>query len=152
MSKLVLAWRFLPFDALGTAALYEVLQLRSEVFVVEQACAFQDMDGADQQALHLLGTDSAGRLQAYARCMPAGVKYKEASIGRVITSAALRGQGAGHALMREAIDRLHLAWGPQAIRIGAQSRLADFYRQHGFKPSGQPYMEDDIPHIEMLRS
>lgn len=151
MSKLALEWRFLPFDALGTAELYEVLRLRSEVFVVEQACAFQDMDGADQQALHLMGTDSAACLQAYARCIPPGLKFKEASIGRVITCAALRGQGAGHVLMRQAIERLHQAWGLQAIRIGAQSRLADFYRQHGFESTGQPYIEDGIPHIEMLR-
>ncbi len=151
MSKLTLEWRFLRFDSLSTVELYEMLQLRSEVFVVEQSCAFQDMDGADQQALHLLGTDSAGHLQAYARCIPAGLKFKEASIGRVITSAAMRGQGAGHVLMREAIERLHQAWGHQAIRISAQSRLADFYRQHGFEPSGQPYIEDGIPHIEMLR-
>lgn len=151
MSKLALQWRFLPFGALGTAELYEVLRLRSEVFVVEQSCAFQDMDGADQQAMHLLGTDTAGRVQAYARCIPAGLKFNEASIGRVITSAALRGQGAGHELMRLAIERLHQAWGLQAIRIGAQSRLEAFYRQHGFVPDGQPYDEDGIAHIEMLR-
>ncbi len=151
MSAPALNWRVLPFDALSSAALYELLRLRAQVFVVEQACAFQDMDGADQQALHLLGTDTTGRLQAYARCIPAGLKFKEASIGRVITSAALRGQGAGHVLMRQAIERLHQAWGVQPIRIGAQSRLADFYRQHGFEPSGLPYMEDGIAHIEMLR-
>lgn len=146
-----LNWRFVPFSALSTAELYALLQLRSAVFVVEQACAFQDMDDADQQALHVLGTNTQGQLHAYARCLPAGLKFKEASIGRVMTCADLRGQGAGHQLMRQAITRLHTAWGPQAIRIGAQSRLADFYRQHGFAPASEPYLEDGIPHIEMLR-
>lgn len=164
-----LTWRYLAFDQLSTADLYAVLQLRSEVFVVEQTCAFQDMDNADQEAMHLLGTcEPQGRaasdtaqtalggapaspLLAYARCLPAGLKFTEASIGRVITSQALRGQGAGHSLMREAISRLQQSWGVQAIRIGAQSRLQDFYRQHGFEPQGQVYLEDGIAHVEMLR-
>jgi ElaA protein len=146
-----LQWSFLPFSEFSAPELYEVLQLRSEVFVVEQACAFQDMDGADQQSMHLLGKSSAGQLQAYARCLPPGLKFKEASIGRVLTCEALRGQGAGHVLMRQAIAQVTTHWGPQAIRIGAQSRLQAFYQQLGFAPVGQPYIEDGIPHIEMLR-
>ena len=150
-----ITWRFVPFDALTTRELYELLQLRSEVFVVEQACVFQDMDGADVQAMHLLGTASggefSGQLVAYARCFAAGIKYAEASIGRVVTHARVRGTGAGHHLIRQAIEQIFLHWGRQPIRIGAQARLALFYRQHGFTDAGKPYVEDGIPHLEMLR-
>ena len=143
-------WKAAAFDALTLTELYDVLQLRSDVFVVEQACIFQDMDGADTEAMHLLGT-YGGKLVAYARCFAAGVKFKEASIGRLITRSALRGTGAGHVLLRRAIDSVTQQWGPQAIRIGAQARLEEFYRQHGFTTTGAPYIEDGIPHIEMLR-
>ena len=143
-------WKFAAFDALTLNELYAVLQLRSEVFVVEQACAFQDMDGADTEAMHLLGT-AGGQLVAYARCFAAGVKFKEASIGRLITRSTLRGSGAGHVLVRRALASVAQQWGPQAVRIGAQARLEKFYRQHGFETTGVPYIEDGIPHIEMLR-
>ena len=91
------------------------------------------------------------RSVAYARCFAAGVKFKEASIGRLITRSTLRGSGAGHVLVRQAIESVTQHSGPQAIRIGAQARLEMFYRQHGFETSGAPYIEDGIPHIEMLR-
>jgi ElaA protein len=145
-----IAWRFVAFEALTTRELYDVLQLRSEVFVVEQACIFQDMDGADAQAMHLLGT-LAGQLVAYARCFAAGAKFSEASIGRVATRDRVRGSGVGHVLMQQALAYLPQQWGPQAIRIGAQARLEHFYRQYGFVKTGAPYIEDGIPHIEMLR-
>ena len=98
----IITWRFVPFSALTTLELYELLRLRSEVFVLEQACAFQDLDGADTEAMHLLG-ERDGRLAAYARCFAAGVKFAEASIGRVVTQASARGGGIGHVLMKEAI-------------------------------------------------
>lgn len=145
-----ISWRFIAFEALTIPELYALLQLRSEVFVVEQACIFQDMDGADAQAMHLLGTVD-GELVACARCFPAGAKFAEASIGRVATREDVRGIGAGHALMQHALTGLQQHWGPQAIRIGAQARLEHFYRQHGFEKMGGPYIEDGIPHIEMLR-
>lgn len=146
-----ITWRFVSFDALTARELYAVLQLRSQVFVVEQDCVFQDMDGADAQAMHLLGM-RGGRLAAYARCFAGGVKFLEASIGRVITHESVRGSGAGHVLMKQAIASLTRQWGAQAIRIGAQARLEQFYRQHGFVKTGAPYIEDGIPHIEMLRT
>ncbi|NJS35863.1 MAG: GNAT family N-acetyltransferase [Brachymonas sp.] len=145
-----LQWHFSSYGALTLQQLYALLQLRSEVFVVEQNCVFQDMDGADDQAMHLLGTQGE-QLLAYARCFNAGIKFKEASIGRVITHASLRGTGAGHALMRQAIASMKMAWGAQPIRIGAQARLEKFYSQHGFITASAPYIEDGIPHIEMLR-
>jgi len=145
-----ISWRFVAFEALTTPELYALLQLRSEVFVVEQACAFQDMDGADAQAMHLMGT-LEGELVACARCFSAGAKFAEASIGRVATRDKVRRSGAGHVLMQQALACLQQHWGPQAIRIGAQARLEHFYRQHGFEKTGAPYIEDGIPHIEMLR-
>ncbi|MBH2020385.1 MAG: GNAT family N-acetyltransferase [Burkholderiales bacterium] len=144
-------WRYLAFDALTAPQLYAVLQLRSEVFVVEQACIFQDMDGADAQAMHLLGSQQ-GALVAYARCFAAGIKFAEASIGRIVTRSSLRGSGAGHALVEKAIACLSPPSAGQVIRIGAQARLEGFYRQHGFVKDGPVYLEDGIAHIEMQRS
>jgi ElaA protein len=154
-----LTWRFVEFGALTTRELYELLQLRSEVFVVEQACVFQDMDGADAQAMHLLGRlaegpgkqGQPGQLVAYARCFAAGIKFAESSIGRVVTHDKVRGSGAGHVLLQKAVACLTQQWGAQPIRIGAQARLEAFYKQHGFEATGAPYLEDGIAHIEMLR-
>ena len=146
-----LRWQFLSYGALTLQQLYALLQLRAEVFVVEQSCVFQDIDGADDQAMHLLGMQG-DQLVAYARCFNCGIKFKEASIGRVITRSNLRGTGAGHALMHQAIESMKLLWGTQPIRIGAQARLEMFYEQHGFISAGAPYIEDGIPHIEMLRT
>ena len=144
-------WHHLTFDELTTVQLYAALGLRSEVFVIEQACIFPDMDGADFQAVHVLGIQN-GILVAYARCFEAGLKFNEASIGRVVTRRSARGSGVGHAVMKKTIACLFHRWGLQAIRIGAQAHLEDFYRQHGFQKSGIPYCEDGIVHIEMLRS
>lgn len=147
-------WRCLPFGALLPHTLYALLRLRAEVFVVEQACAFQDLDNADPACLHLLGEthDEAGaHLLAYTRLVPAGLKYPEASIGRVVTAPATRGSGLGHALVRESVRQLQLLWGLQAIRIGAQAHLQGFYRQHGFVADGPLYLEDGIEHLEMIR-
>lgn len=147
-----LTWRCLPFDALHARTLYRLLQLRTEVFVIEQACAFQDMDGADPACFHLLGETADGALLACARLVPVGLKFPEVSIGRVVSAQAARGTGIGHALMREAVRAAHGLWGAQPIRIGAQARLQAFYRQHGFEPASDIYLEDGIDHIEMLRA
>ena len=144
-----LDWQLLPFDALSIRQLHDLLQLRSAVFVVEQACAFQDIDGADPQALHVLGT-RAGQLMAYARCFDAGVKHAEVSIGRVVTAPAQRGTGLGHALIRRALQAVAQQWGRQPVRIGAQARLARFYASHGFVDANRPYIEDGIDHLEMV--
>ena len=128
-------WKRLGFADLTPHQLYEVLQLRTDVFVMEQDCTFQDMDGTDLQAVHLLGTTSVEgqgeQLMAYARLFPAGIKFSEASIGRVLTRQCVRGTGLGHVLIREAIASVAALWGAQPIRIGAQSRLTAYYRQHG---------------------
>ncbi len=145
-----LVWQSVAHDAVTVPQLYALLALRCEVFVVEQNCPFQDIDGADLQAVHLMGW--AGQsLVAYARCLPSGVKYPQASIGRVVTHSSLRGGGAGHELMRRAIDCVQQHWGTQAICIDAQAHLVKFYNQLGFVEFGQGYVEDGIPHIAMKR-
>ena len=151
----VLRWRCLPFGALSADTLYRLLRLRSEVFVVEQNCVFLDMDGLDPQCLHVLGevldVDGTIHLQASTRLVPPGLAFAEASIGRVVTAPAARGGGIGHALMAESVRLLERLWGPQPIRIGAQAHLEAFYNRHGFVSDNKPYIEDGIPHIEMLR-
>ena len=145
-----LNWRCEAFDALKPQALYDLLRLRTEVFVMEQHCVFQDMDGADPACHHLLG-ERDGVLLAYARLVPAGLKFAEASIGRVVSDPALRGTGVGHTLMAQAVQVLQSLWGAQPIRIGAQAHLQAFYRRHGFETAGPIYDEDGIDHVEMLR-
>jgi len=146
-----LQWRSAPFGELLLPELYAALQLRSAVFVVEQNCLFHDMDGADAQAIHLLGLRD-GQLLAYARCFAPGIKFAEASIGRIATRLDSRGTGLGHELVEEAVDLVLARWGPQPIRIGAQARLKDFYRQHGFEDTDIAYVEDGIDHLEMVRT
>ena len=148
-------WRCLPFHALSADTLYRLLRLRSEVFVVEQECVFLDMDGLDALCLHVLGErvdpDGTVHLQASTRLVPPGLAFAEASIGRVVTAPVARGGGIGHALMAESLRLLEQVWGPQPVRIGAQAHLEAFYQRHGFVSDNKPYLEDGIPHIEMLR-
>ena len=142
-------WTLAAFNELCATQLHDLLQLRSEVFVVEQQCIFQDIDGADPLALHVLGY-LAGQLVACARCFPAGVKFTEASIGRVATRRDARGSGLGHALIKQAMASVSTQWGAQAIRIGAQAHLSRFYGAHGFAEVGIAYVEDGIDHLEMV--
>jgi ElaA protein len=156
-SPAAIRWQHVGFDALSPHQLYAALQLRTDVFVMEQNCPFQDMDGFDAQAVHVMGWsapepgESAPTLMVYARCFPAGVKFAEASIGRVMTRVSLRGTGMGLALMQQAMVCVQQQWGEQPIRISAQARLEKFYGKLGFITSSAPYLEDGIAHIEMLR-
>ena len=143
-------WHFACFDELTPREVHDMLQLRAAVFVVEQACAFQDVDGADPSSWHLLGTKGV-QLIAYCRLVPPGVKYPEASIGRVVTALEARRSGAGRALMREALRRAEALWPGAPLRIGAQLYLKAFYESFGFAQSSEPYEEDGILHIEMMR-
>jgi ElaA protein len=145
-------WRFARFEELTPREVHDILQARLAVFVIEQNCVFQDVDGADPACWHLLGNKgSATSLLAYCRIVPPGVKFAEPSIGRVITTAAARGTGAGRELMREAVARTTQLWPGQPIRIGAQAHLEKFYNEVGFVKASDPYDEDGILHIEMLR-
>ncbi len=144
-------WTCVRFDALSVGQLYDLLQLRSQVFVVEQHCVFLDIDGLDRQTLHLLGTAEDGALRAYARLIPPGVKAPDALIGRVVTAPAVRGGGTGRALMAESVARCEQLWPGHAITLHAQAHLERFYASFGFAPVGEPYLEDGIPHIEMRK-
>ncbi len=137
------------FEELTVFELYRILALRNEVFVVEQNCPYQDLDDKDQNSLHLFKMD-AGVCIAYARLLPSGLSYPEASIGRVVTSKIVRGRGYGIALMKEAIQTIKTAFNPSSIRISAQLYLKTFYESFGFQQDGDGYLEDGIPHIPMI--
>jgi ElaA protein len=124
-------------------------RLRVAVFIVEQDCVFQDVDGADPKCWHLLGY-SGDDVVAYSRLVPAGVKFDEPSIGRVITAPSVRRTGMGRVLMAEAMSRAAKLWPGEPIRIGAQAHLERFYGEFGFDKASEPYDEDGILHIEML--
>lgn len=137
-----------PFEALSTQELYEVLKLRIEVFVVEQNCIYQDIDGKDSKAIHILGYYN-GDLAAYCRIFDAGYYFDEASIGRVIVSPKYRDKKFGHDLMKIAIQAVEDNFDKKQITISAQMYLQKFYESHGFVKTSEMYLEDDIPHIQM---
>jgi ElaA protein len=143
-------WLWLPFDRLSVRQLHDVLQLRARVFVVEQACAYLDVDGADPQCWHGLGVVDRV-LVASARLVPPGLKYEGPAIGRVVTAPEVRRSGLGRELMREAIAQTQQLFPGQTIHLGAQRYLERFYASFGFTPVGAPYDEDGIPHIDMQR-
>jgi len=138
------------FDALSTEELYAVLALRVEVFVVEQNCVYQDVDGKDPLALHIIGTIDK-EIVAYARIFPKGIAYSDyASIGRIVSSPKQRGKKIGHALVAYSIEQCKVNYPGQKIKISAQAHLEAFYEQHGFESTGEAYLEDGIPHIGMI--
>jgi len=151
MNAANIQWSIREFEELKPSELYAILQLRNEVFVVEQNCVFQDADDKDQHCRHLMGW-LEGRLVAYTRLVPPGVSYTEPSIGRVITSPLVRGTGAGKELMIRSIDAVKTLYGNTPQRIGAQLYLKNFYSSFGFIVAGDVYLEDGIEHIEMVLS
>lgn len=148
MSELI--WSWVPWRELDRDTLYEVLALREEVFVVEQACPYLDADGRDPLAHHLLGRRE-GRLVAYLRAFAPGVLREEGVIGRVVTSPRVRGTGLGRPLMREGLARAEATWGPHPVWLSAQAHLAGYYGSVGFAVCGEGYLEDGIPHVPMRR-
>ena len=151
-----LVWHLSALNGMPPLALYRLLQLRVGVFVVEQQCAYPELDGADPECLHLWAerpnpAGGAADVVAAARLVPAGLKFAEASVGRVVTASSVRGLRLGHALVDRALQALAQTWGPQPVRIAAQAHLQAFYAQHGFAPVSPPYLEDGIAHVDMLR-
>ena len=146
----VIRWRFARFEDLTPREIHDAFQLRSAVFVVEQTCPFLDIDGVDPACWHLLGYLDE-RLVAYSRLVPPGLKYPEPSIGRVISAKDARRTGAGRALMKESVAHAAKLWPGQRLRIGAQMYLKAFYEGFGFVQASEPYDEDGILHIEMIR-
>jgi ElaA protein len=142
-------WTCKSFNTLTPNELYQALRLRSEVFIVEQNCPYLDEDNKDQDSWHLMGS-TKDKLIAYVRILPAGLSFKEVSIGRVVNSPSVRNTGVGRQLMHKAIDTTWDLFGKQNIRIGAQLYLRKFYESLGFKGVSDIYLEDNIEHIEMV--
>jgi ElaA protein len=150
----MIEWQWSSFADLTVAQLYEMLALRQQVFVLEQTCLYPDIDGLDPGAHHLLGwhtVDGRRVLAATLRCLAPGAKYDEMSLGRVVTSPAARGTGLGRELVAEGIAHAERQHPGHAIRIGAQAHLERFYAGFGFVTVSEPYDEDGIMHVDMLR-
>jgi ElaA protein len=142
-------WKCFAFHELTNTQLYNILEERARVFVVEQKCAYNDLDGVDIKSYHLVGFYES-EIAAYARVIPPHVTYEEMSIGRVITPQQHRIKGFGKLLMAQAIDKCYELFGEGNIKIGAQAYLKKFYESFGFKQVDEPYKEDGVPHIYML--
>ncbi len=145
-------WYCLSFEQLNPAQLHAIYQARSAVFVVEQNCVYQDIDGKDPACLHLFALASQQQVLAYLRIVPAGLSYREASLGRVLTTAAGRGLGLGRQLLQRGLAACSEHYPASPLRISAQAYLEQFYADFGFVRVSENYLEDDIPHLEMLRS
>ena len=143
-------WNFKKFEELAPSELYAIMQLRNEVFVVEQNCVYQDADNKDLLSYHLMGWNQQ-KLVAYTRILAPGIAFEEASIGRVVTSPSVRRTGIGFELMNRSISKTTELFGNFPIRIGAQLYLQKFYTSLGFEKDSDTYLEDNIPHIEMVR-
>ncbi|GEN75496.1 GNAT family N-acetyltransferase [Chryseobacterium hagamense] len=148
MSKII--WKIKTFDELTVPELYAVVKARIDVFVVEQNCPYPDLDGYDQKAIHLWAEEN-GEILAYCRIFDKGIKYDEASIGRVLTTEKARGKNLGRQLIAYAVQTIENRFRTSEIRISAQDYLLRFYSGFGFEDTGRKYLEDDIPHTEMLR-
>ena len=141
-----LRWHERAFGELSVVDLYAIVALRERVFVVEQTCAYLDADGLDLASRHLWA--EADSVVAYLRIVPPGARFTELSLGRIVTAPELRGTGLGRALVQRGLD----AVGAVPVRISAQAHLERFYGGFGFRRASEPYLEDGIPHLEMLRA
>ncbi|MBK9192505.1 MAG: GNAT family N-acetyltransferase [Crocinitomicaceae bacterium] len=142
--------QILPYQKLSLDDFHNIIQLRIAVFVVEQNCPYQDLDGKDKKAFHLMLKNDEGKLVGTARILPAGVSYNEVSIGRVASHPDHRKEQLGHAIMTVSMQFIQDLWPGSDVRISAQSHLCAYYAKHGFVKTGKEYLEDDIPHSEML--
>ncbi len=146
----MLNWQIKHFNDLSLTEFHDIVALRIKVFVVEQDCPYQELDGKDKKSYHLLCRNEQGDLVGTFRILPPGVSYEEASIGRVVLDEAYRGAKNGHAMMREAIAFINKEFNRENVRISGQKYLEKFYVRHGFVSTGKEYLEDGIPHVEMI--
>lgn len=146
----MLDWKVGSFKSLTIHDLYELLRLRSEIFILEQDAPYQDLDNKDQYAIHIRGYRD-GELVAYCRIFKKGDYFAEASIGRVVVRSKWRKYSYGHALVTEAIKQLKEVWNEETITISGQSYLKKFYESHGFVQTSEEYLEDGLPHMQMKR-
>lgn len=143
---------FKQFHDLTVEEFHDLLQLRINVFVVEQNCPYPELDGKDKLAYHLILKNHEGKTIATCRILPPNISYKEVSIGRVVSMTTLRKTGVGRKLMSEALKHIEQTFGKVPVRISAQEYLEDFYKSYDFVSTAKRYLEDDIPHVEMLRN
>jgi len=143
-------WELKAFNDLTNLELHDIFKLRTDIFVVEQNCPYPEIDGKDPKSLHFMGKID-DEIVAYTRILPPGVSYNEPSIGRVVVAESHRGTGLGHELLKRSIEISFANYG-QSIKIGAQAHLEPYYGAAGFKKVSAEYLEDDIPHIDMLLS
>ncbi|MDX2361190.1 MAG: GNAT family N-acetyltransferase [Crocinitomicaceae bacterium] len=142
-------WQIKPYIDLTLNEFHDIIALRMKIFVVEQDCPYQDLDGKDKKSYHLIGRNGMGDIVATARIMPPGLGYDDAAIGRVVVDEELRGKGLGHGIMKECIKYALVEFGKAPIMISAQKHLEKYYGQHDFVSTGNEYLEDGIPHVEM---
>ena len=145
-----ITWSTKAFKDLSVDEYFEILHLRTAVFVVEQDCPYQEVDEKDRQSFHLFGKSTSGKVMAVTRILPQGISYDEVSIGRVALKKEFRGKGIADSLLEESFKFIENEFGKVPVRISAQEYLLNYYSKHGFKQIGEMYLEDDIPHIEML--
>ena len=143
-------WKVTKYEELGRDELYNILSLRAEVFVVEQDCVYQDVDGKDHKAVHISGYEG-DLLVAYCRIFPSGEYFENTAVGRVAVRKEYRAKGYGHSLMQLALGEIYTIWGAGPVTISAQLYLEKFYNSHGFERIGSVYQEDGIDHIRMVR-
>lgn len=145
-------WTLKKFEDLSIQEFYDIIRLRLDIFVVEQDCVYQDLDGKDQIAYHLFGTTDQNQIVAYTRLFAPGDYYDEAAIGRVVVHKDFRHHGLGFQLMSRSIEQIASLFNTKTIRIGAQTYLKNFYESLGFVSTGHEYLEDGIPHMYMTMS
>lgn len=148
MSNII--WKIKTFEEFTVPELYQVLKSRIDVFVIEQNCPYPDLDNYDQKAIHIWAEEN-GEVLAYCRIFDKGIKYHETSIGRVLTTEKGRGKSLGKLLIQYAVETIENRFHTSAIRISAQDYLLKFYANFGFEDTGKKYLEDDIPHTEMVK-
>lgn len=146
-------WNITTFQKLESDQLYDLLKLRVEVFVVEQQCAYPELDEYDRhpETRHISGHNEGGELIAYVRILPPGLRYSEVNLGRFVVKADFRQQGIGHQLLQTALQEISTCWSQTPVRISAQTYLQTFYAQYGFVRISDGYLEDGIPHVEMVK-
>ena len=148
--QLTLDWATQTYDSLNSGELQEIFRVREEVFIVEQQCVYQDVDSLDEKCSHITARDNSGKLMAYARILPPGLKDQNASFGRVLVIKEQRNKGIGKKLVQLCIDECQRKYPDAEFRISAQAHLVDFYRDFGFEAVGTPYDDAGISHIDMI--
>jgi len=147
-----LNWQIKHYTELTTTEFHDLIALRIKVFIVEQNCPYQELDGKDKKSYHIICRNGKGDIVATGRILPPGISYATPSIGRVVIEKEIRGKNVGHELMNKCVEFSLLEFGNDIITISAQKHLKKYYNQHGFESTGKEYHEDGIPHIEMTYS